>query len=73
VMLFPDWETLPYDLFSPHQDIISDRIRVLHQLPNSHKGILVRIVAVRGSPGHCSSNHHSHREGAEHAGCQRLR
>ncbi|WP_372637041.1 transcription-repair coupling factor [Alcanivorax jadensis] len=41
VMLFPDWETLPYDLFSPHQDIISDRIRVLHQLPNSHKGILV--------------------------------
>ena len=41
VMLFPDWETLPYDLFSPHQDIISDRIRVLHQLPSSHKGILV--------------------------------
>ncbi|KZX66233.1 transcription-repair coupling factor, partial [Alcanivorax sp. HI0007] len=41
VMLFPDWETLPYDLFSPHQDIISDRIRVLHQLPTSHKGILV--------------------------------
>ena len=41
VMLFPDWETLPYDLFSPHQDIISDRIRVLHQLPISHKGILV--------------------------------
>lgn len=24
VMLFPDWETLPYDHFSPHQDIISD-------------------------------------------------
>ena len=41
VMLFPDWETLPYDLFSPHQDIISDRIQVLHQLPTTHKGILV--------------------------------
>ena len=41
VMLFPDWETLPYDHFSPHQDIVSDRIRVLHQLPTTHKGILV--------------------------------
>lgn len=41
VMLFPDWETLPYDHFSPHQDIISDRIRVLHQLPNTQRGILV--------------------------------
>jgi transcription-repair coupling factor (superfamily II helicase) len=28
---FPDWETLPYDRFSPHQDIISDRLRILHQ------------------------------------------
>ena len=26
VLPFPDWETLPYDLFSPHQDIISQRI-----------------------------------------------
>ena len=25
-LLFPDWETLPYDVFSPHQDIISQRI-----------------------------------------------
>jgi len=27
VLLFPDWETLPYDTFSPHQDIISQRSR----------------------------------------------
>ena len=35
--IFPDWETLPYDNFSPHQDIISDRIahlfRCLNKIP----------------------------------------
>jgi len=29
---FPDWETLPYDSFSPHQDLISERLRTLHAL-----------------------------------------
>ena len=29
VMLFPDWETLIYDSFSPHQDIISERLATL--------------------------------------------
>ena len=29
VVLFPDWETLPYDNFSPHQDLISDRLATL--------------------------------------------
>lgn len=38
---FPDWETLPYDNFSPHQDIISDRLLVLSQLSSFQKGILV--------------------------------
>jgi transcription-repair coupling factor (superfamily II helicase) len=33
VLHFPDWETLPYDLFSPHQDIISQRIASLYRLP----------------------------------------
>ena len=27
--LFPDWETLPYDSFSPHQDLISERLATL--------------------------------------------
>lgn len=27
--LFPDWETLPYDQFSPHQDLISERLATL--------------------------------------------
>ncbi|MGS0759494.1 hypothetical protein ACVBEH_34580, partial [Roseateles sp. GG27B] len=26
VAVFPDWETLPYDTFSPHQDLISERL-----------------------------------------------
>jgi len=29
VLSLPDWETLPYDLFSPHQDIISERLATL--------------------------------------------
>ena len=41
VLSFPDWETLPYDRFSPHQDIISQRLRTLHQLPAVSQGILV--------------------------------
>ncbi|MGH8280824.1 MAG: CarD family transcriptional regulator, partial [Gammaproteobacteria bacterium] len=41
VTLFPDWETLPYDLFSPHQDIISERLAVLAQLPELKRGIIV--------------------------------
>lgn len=39
--LFPDWETLPYDTFSPHQDIISQRLATLHQLSRMKKGIVI--------------------------------
>ncbi len=38
---FPDWETLVYDGFSPHQDIISDRLAVLNTLPNVTRGAVV--------------------------------
>ena len=41
VISFPDWETLPYDRFSPHQDIISQRLKTLFQLPRIGQGILV--------------------------------
>lgn len=41
LLLFPDWEILPYDHFSPHQDIISERLTVLHQLPKFHQGIVI--------------------------------
>ena len=30
--VFPDWETLPYDTFSPHQDLISERLATLWRL-----------------------------------------
>ena len=42
---FPDWETLPYDLFSPYQDIISGRLATLAQLGQFSTGILVVPVA----------------------------
>ncbi len=41
VMVFPDWETLPYDSFSPHQDIISERLSVLAALPTMQSGALI--------------------------------
>lgn len=37
-LVFPDWETLPYDHFSPHQDIISDRLAALYRLPTLSDG-----------------------------------
>ncbi len=41
VLHFPDWETLPYDHFSPHQDIISDRLTTLYHLPRIQRGVLI--------------------------------
>ncbi|MBK9160648.1 MAG: transcription-repair coupling factor [Nitrosomonadales bacterium] len=32
VHLLPDWETLPYDHFSPHQDLVSERLATLHHI-----------------------------------------
>jgi len=44
VLGFPDWETLPYDTFSPYQDIISERLATLYQLPGLKRGILILPV-----------------------------
>ena len=41
IRYFPDWETLPYDIFSPYQDIISERLKILFELTNLSSGILV--------------------------------
>jgi len=38
---FPDWETLPYDVFSPHADIVSERLALLHALPGMADGVLI--------------------------------
>lgn len=45
VMHFPDWEILAYDVFSPHQDIISQRIATLSQLHDVRKGVLIIPVS----------------------------
>ncbi len=37
----PDWETLPYDLLSPHQEIVSERLAALYALPATERGVLV--------------------------------
>ena len=41
IFTFPDWETLPYDIFSPHQDIVSARLQTLASLPSTKQGILI--------------------------------
>ncbi|MBP3984993.1 transcription-repair coupling factor [Pseudoxanthomonas helianthi] len=41
VVAFPDWETLPYDQFSPHPDIVSQRLAALHRLPSLARGIVI--------------------------------
>lgn len=44
VFYFPDWETLPYDMLSPHQDIISTRLNILQRLPSLKKAMLITSV-----------------------------
>jgi len=44
VFVFPDRETLPFDSFSPHQDIISERLSCLYHLRDLKKGILLTSV-----------------------------
>jgi len=41
VLRLPDYETLPYDVFSPHPDITSERLATLAALPGLSRGILV--------------------------------
>jgi transcription-repair coupling factor (superfamily II helicase) len=41
VLAFPGYETLPYDQFSPHPDIISQRLRTLARLPTLGRAIVV--------------------------------
>lgn len=41
---FPDWETLPYDVFSPLPEIISERLKTLALLPQIKRGALVVSV-----------------------------
>jgi len=39
--LFPDWETLPYDSFSPHQDLISERLATLWRISQKEADVVI--------------------------------
>ncbi|MCX7180588.1 MAG: transcription-repair coupling factor, partial [Proteobacteria bacterium] len=41
VHLLPDWETLPYDTFSPHQDLISERLATLYAVSRGQCEVLL--------------------------------
>lgn len=45
ILTLPDWETLPYDIFSPYQDIISERLATLVTLAGVKRGLLVLPVS----------------------------
>lgn len=45
ISTLPDWETLPYDVFSPHDDIISSRLKALVELPMLKEGALIVSAA----------------------------
>ncbi|ELX08274.1 transcription-repair-coupling factor Mfd [Janthinobacterium sp. HH01] len=39
--LLPDWETLPYDAFSPHQDLVSERLATLHEITSGQCDVML--------------------------------
>ena len=43
--LLPDWEILPYDHFSPHQDLVSERLATLYELLNGTCDIVLVPVS----------------------------
>ena len=45
ILHFPDWETLPYDVFSPLPEIVSERLKTLALLPQTKSGALIISVA----------------------------
>ena len=44
ILTLPDWEVLPYDVFSPHPDITSERLLALAELPTLERGIVLATV-----------------------------
>ena len=45
LLIFPDWETLPYDQFSPHQDIISERLAALSRIQQSNNAVIISSIS----------------------------
>src|SRR5689334_1025471 len=48
IHVLPDWEVLPYDLFSPHPDIISERLAALAELPRLSSAVLLAAADTLG-------------------------
>ncbi|WMS88022.1 transcription-repair coupling factor [Pleionea litopenaei] len=44
VVTFPDWETLPYDRFSAHESIVSERLHALHQIAQMQHGLVIAAL-----------------------------
>jgi len=40
--LLPDWETLPYDSFSPHHDLVSERLATLYRIQRGEFDVVTR-------------------------------
>jgi transcription-repair coupling factor (superfamily II helicase) len=60
VRLLPDWETLPYDAFSPHQDLVSERLATLYALTQGQCDLIIAPVStavVRLAPPHYLAAH----------------
>ena len=45
VRVFPDWECLPYDVFSPHADLVAERLATLARLPHYTRGVVLVAAA----------------------------
>ena len=45
ILQFPDWETLPYDVFSPLPEIISERLKTLASLSQTKRGVVILSLA----------------------------
>jgi len=67
VRQLPDWETLPYDSFSPHHDLISERLRTLHALINGAVDVLTVPVTTAlyrlGPPGFLAAHTFAFKQG----------
>jgi len=65
--LLPDWEILPYDHFSPHQDLVSERLATLYELLNGSCDIVLVPVTTAlqrlGPPGFLSGHTFFFRQG----------
>ena len=76
ILSFPDWECLPYDVFSPHQDITSQRLETLYRLPGLTRGIVLASASTlmhRLAPADYVSGHSFMLRKGDKLNIQRLR